>query len=98
MNKDQMITRLAGLKSKLASEGVEHLAVFGSRARGDHTPESDLDILLDVVPGSHFSLLDLVGVQHIVEDEVGITTNPVMRRSLDDRFRKAIAADIIEVF
>ena len=29
----------------LRAYGVEHLAIFGSRARGDAKPDSDLDVL-----------------------------------------------------
>ncbi len=33
------------------SEGVTHMALFGSRARGDNRPDSDVDLLIDIVPG-----------------------------------------------
>lgn len=98
MRKEELIRQLQVLRPKLAEEGVEHIAIFGSRARGDHKPNSDIDILVEVAPETRFSLLNLIGVEHIIGDEMGLTANAVMRRSLDDRFRKTIAPDIVEVF
>ena len=98
MQKHELIERLRQLRPDLSAEGVEHLAVFGSRARGDNQPASDIDILIDVDPHRMFSLIDLIGVQHIIEDTTGIPANALMRRSLDDRFRGRIEGDLIEVF
>jgi predicted nucleotidyltransferase len=77
---------------------VIRLAIFGSRARGDHRPESDLDVLVDVQPDSKFSLLDLVGVSHVIGDELKVPANVFMRRSLEPGMAESIRRDIIEVF
>lgn len=98
MEKHDLIRRLAALKPRLIAEGVEHLAIFGSRARGDNRPDSDIDMLVDVRASIRFSMLDLIGVQHIVEDELGLQTSAVMRRGLTEEFRREIHDDVIEVF
>ena len=72
--------------------------MFGSRARGDERPDSDLDILLDVPRGARFSLVDLVGVEQLVTEAVGISANGFKKRSLDLSFRSTIEIDVIEVF
>ena len=72
--------------------------LFGSQARGDALKDSDLDLLIDVVPDCRFSILNLVKVEHLVGEIMGITANAFMRRSLDKPFKTAIAADVIEVF
>lgn len=45
------------------------VALFGSVARGDEKPESDLDFLVEFEPGS--SLFDLVRLQDELRDRLG---------------------------
>ncbi len=98
MRKSEVIEALRTLRQKLAGEGVAHLAIFGSRARGDASAASDLDLLLDVAPAASFSLLNLIGVEHLVTAETGLSANAFMLRSLDEPFKRSIENDIIEVF
>jgi uncharacterized protein len=98
MSKEQLISQLREVRADLQSRGVSHLAMFGSRARGNFRPDSDVDLLLDVKSDKHFSLLDLIEVERIVSDKTRLSANAFMRRSLDTDFRKSIDPDIIEVF
>jgi predicted nucleotidyltransferase len=98
MTREQIIQKLRSTAPALKAEGVTKLAIFGSRARGDARDDSDLDVLIDVAPGSRFSLLDLVGVESIITDATGLQTRAEMRRSLEPRFATRIADDVIEVF
>ncbi len=98
MQRRQIVDKLRELRPALNAEGVTHIALFGSRARGDHNAASDLDLLLDVDPGGRFSLLNLVGVEQIVEDAVGIRANAFMRRSLNADFRRSVDRDLVDVF
>ena len=95
---ETILAQLRELAPLIKAEGVTRLAVFGSRVRGDARPDSDLDILIDVEPDAAFSLLDLIGVQHIIDDATGLETQATMRRSIPLRFAERIADDIVEVF
>ncbi len=48
MDRMAIIEKLKDLRPELAAEGVSHLALFGSRARGDCDEESDYDLLVVV--------------------------------------------------
>ena len=98
MNLDDILAKLRSAAPALKAEGVTKLAIFGSRSRGDAREDSDLDVLVEVAPDSSFSLLDLIGVEHIIEDSVGLPAQATMRRSLDERMAQRISDDIIEVF
>lgn len=49
--------------------GVRHASLFGSVVRGEHHPESDLDLLVDLPPGA--SLFDLSRLGLALEDALG---------------------------
>ena len=66
--------------------------------RGDNRADSDLDVLVEVAPDASFSILNLIGVQHIIEDATGLQAQATMRRSIPPRFAERIADDILEVF
>lgn len=98
MKRDDIIRTIQAHESDIRAEGVAHLALFGSRARGDERADSDLDILLDVQPESRFSLLNLSGVGLIIEDALGFPTQIVLRRSASPAFLARIADDLTPVF
>jgi uncharacterized protein len=55
---------------------------------GEARPDSDLDLLVDFVPGA--SLLDHVGLFHDLEELLGVEVNVITRNALklrDDRIR-----------
>jgi len=50
MDKQDILARLRENEAALKARGVSHAALFGSRARGDNRPDSDIDILIDLAP------------------------------------------------
>jgi predicted nucleotidyltransferase len=98
VTREEIIAKLKETSPALRAEGVTALSIFGSRARGDERPDSDLDVLIDVDPASRFSLLDLAGVHLLIEDQLGIPTQVTLRRSLSARVAQRIADDLIAVF
>ena len=93
-----LIEQLRSLRPWLEQTGVQHVALYGSRARGDHRPDSDLDLLIDVEPGRKFSLVELARAQAGVSREIGLPVSMVMKRGIEDRFAAEISADLIDVF
>jgi predicted nucleotidyltransferase len=98
MTRDEIIARIRAQEPAIRAEGVAHLAIFGSRARGEHRPDSDLDVLIEIEPGQCFSLLNLSGVGLLVEDSTGISAQILLRRSLSPEFAARISDDVTMVF
>ncbi|MBI4028203.1 MAG: nucleotidyltransferase family protein [Verrucomicrobia bacterium] len=63
--KDILQLRRAEILEVARKHGAISVKVFGSVARGDETPGSDLDFLIELAPGR--SLFDLGGIQHELE-------------------------------
>jgi hypothetical protein len=78
------LRRRSGEILRVARKRRAHrIAVFGSVARGDARPDSDLDLLVDFEPGT--SLLDHIGLFQDLEELLGIGVNVVARSALKPR-------------
>jgi hypothetical protein len=66
-----------------ARRGAHNIRVFGSTARGESGPDSDVDLLVDFEPGR--SLLDLAGLQLDLEAAPGCRVDVVSGRGLRPR-------------
>lgn len=98
IQREDLVARLRKLQPKLASGGVASMGLFGSRARQDNRPGSDIDLVIEVMPNRKFSLLDLVAVAQTVEDDIGLPANIFMRRSLEREFVDSLRRDEVKVF
>ena len=83
------------LKSKLAEifrlatkHGARNLRLFGSVARGQSRPDSDIDLLIDLDPDR--SLLDRIGLKHDLEDLLGRKVDVMTERSLHYYIRESV--------
>jgi uncharacterized protein len=72
----------------LAEHGIEKLVAFGSRARGDARPDSDLDLVATVPEAT--SLFDLVHIKDDLEDAFGVPVNLLTPGGLRKRLRQHV--------
>lgn len=98
MKNADLLDKLRAVRPLLEKEGVTHVLLFGSQARGTAGRDSDVDIAIEIAPEAKFSILNLVGVEQIVAKATGIPTNAFMRRSLDVAFRNEIDREGVSVF
>jgi predicted nucleotidyltransferase len=96
MTRDQIIAAIRENAEAIKGKGVSKLAILGSRAGENY--HSDIDILVEVEPDTAFSLLNLIDVEHIIEDATGLQTQATVRRSMDPRFAPHSADDMVEIF
>lgn len=75
--------------------GVKRIYLFGSYARGDMTPSSDIDLRIDkgAIRG-----LALAGLLLDLEDALGVSVDLIPTGSLDDRFLTSIQQDEVLLY
>lgn len=96
--REAILARLRELAPAIKAEGVTKLAIFGSRARGDAHPDSDLDVLVETTARGTSPSFDLFKVLHLIEDATGLRVQISERKLLRPRVAERIADDVIEVF
>lgn len=77
----------------LAKHGVTNAEIFGSAARGDEHEGSDLDLLVDLAPGT--DLFDLVHIKAELEEVLGAPVDLIPRDGLKERVRVAAEKDLV---
>jgi predicted nucleotidyltransferase len=93
MTREQVIERLAGARAELTSLGVRSLDLFGSVARGESGPDSDVDLLVDF--DRPIGLFHFFRVQRRLEEVLGTKVDLVMRDAVKRQLRDRIFAEAV---
>lgn len=96
--RDAVIAALRALAPELKARGVEHLYLFGSVARDEAKPGSDVDLFFEDSPARMLGLLDMIGVKHFLEDETAYEIDLGSRESLPRLRRAVIENSALRVF
>ena len=87
--------QLKAMLPELAEKfGVAELGLFGSRVRGDHRDDSDLDVLVTFRPGAYVSLFTLSELQFALEEHLEIKVDIAMKDSLKPKIGRRILAEV----
>ncbi len=73
--------------------GATSVRVFGSFARDDIRPDSDLDLLVEMAPGR--SLLDIIAIKQDLEDLLGYSVDVVTEAALSPYIRGEVLEQAI---
>ena len=96
MSREEIIQQLRELKAEIDHEyKAEVEGIFGSRARGEESEKSDLDVLV------HFkekaTLYDLVGLGQFLEDIFHCKVDIVSTRALREEIKSTVLQDLVAV-
>ncbi|HEX4077685.1 MAG TPA: nucleotidyltransferase domain-containing protein [Rhizomicrobium sp.] len=98
MRRREAIDRLNEGQEILRRSGVRSLAIFGSTARDEAGPDSDLDVLLELDDRQRFSLVDLSEIKFLIGELVGGRVDLALRGRFRPAYRAAIEKDVVPVF
>jgi predicted nucleotidyltransferase len=98
MKQVEALAKLRWLAPRVQGMGATALFIFGSTARDEAKPTSDLDLFIDHDPARKFSLIELIGIQQFLEQELSITVDLTTRNSLHPMLRADIERSALRVF
>jgi uncharacterized protein len=98
MNGQEIIARLRENEPALRARGVSHAALFGSRARGDGRPDSDIDIMVEFDPEAHVTVFNYAGLKDYIAGLFDGPVDVVNREGLKPYVRPAAMSDAIYAF
>ncbi len=98
MNRDEILARLRAHEQELRALGVQEIALFGSVARGDDTPQSDVDLLVSITPEAELSLLGMVRIERRLRELAGRDVDLVEREMLRAPVMEEIAQETVRAF
>ncbi len=89
---DEKIKKMIEILKKY---GVKKVKIFGSYARGEAKPESDLDVIVEF--SQRKSLLEIVGIEQELEDTLGIKVDLLTEKSISPYLKERIEKESIVV-
>jgi predicted nucleotidyltransferase len=98
MNSNEALETLRRSEPDVRARGVRRAAVFGSVARGDSGPESDIDIMVEIDPEAHLTVFDYAGLKDYIASLFEGPVDVVNRDGLKPYVRLAVTADAIYGF
>ena len=91
-----ILAALRALEAELkARYPIRQIGVFGSYARGDQRPDSDLDLIVDLGPG--LTLIDLARLEGELSDRLGLPVELAIKDALHPRIGRRILAEAVMV-
>ena len=83
----------AGIVEICRRHGVSELSVFGSAARGEMRPDSDIDFLVDFLPGARPGLLGVSAMTRELSVLLGRRVDLAVKLALKPLIRPGVLAE-----
>jgi predicted nucleotidyltransferase len=99
MNRSEVISRLRAVEPKLKPLGVAGLYLFGSYARDEAGPDSDVDVFVDEALDGKFGFNAFMDAHKVLEDAFpGIEVSYTTRNGIVEFYRPYVERDAIRIF
>ncbi|WP_235679308.1 nucleotidyltransferase family protein [Aquibium microcysteis] len=99
MNRDTVIARLKSLEPALRDSGIVALYLYGSHARDEARPDSDLDVIVEFAPGRQRDLGSYMTPLHILKQQLpDVAIGYGTHDNIVPAYRATIESEAIRVF
>jgi uncharacterized protein len=96
--RERVLDVLRRHEPELRARGLRRLLLFGSTARGDLGPESDVDLLIEVDAASRFGLFAFLDLKNDLAGLLGRPVDLAFADAMRPRLRAVVLRDAVEVF
>ena len=97
MSTDQLSSILQANRRTLERHGVQSLSVFGSVVRGEARDDSDIDLLVEFVPGTEPGLFEFIELRDSLSRLLHATVDLATLDALHPALRETILREAVHV-
>jgi len=98
MDAISVIQTLRAHEPELKAAGIVHLRLFGSIARGQQSPNSDIDLMAEFDRSRRLTLLQMVGLENRLSDLLGVRVDLAPLHAMKETVRQRALHDAIHAF
>jgi predicted nucleotidyltransferase len=98
MNRDAVIAALRAHEPELKAAGVVRLSLFGSTARDEARPDSDIDLLAAFDEAVPLSLLDVIRIENQLADLLGQPVDLIEEGTLRPGAQRNVDREAVRAF
>ena len=98
MTPEAVIIALRAHEPELRAAGVTRLSMFGSTARGEARPDSDIDLLAAFDEARNLSLLDVIRIENQIADLLGQAVDLIEEGTLKPHVRRSVERATLRAF
>jgi predicted nucleotidyltransferase len=98
MQRIEIVETLRAHRAELRAAGIVHLRLHGSVARGEASPDSDVDLIAEFEPGRRLTLLDMVKIENRLQDLLGVNVDLSPSTTLKEAVRQRAEQEAVLAF
>jgi predicted nucleotidyltransferase len=97
MRRDELIAKIRENAEAVRALGAGALFLYGSHARDEAGPGSDVDVFIDRNPNARFGFIELTELEFLLQDILGVDVDLSTRTALHPGLRREIETSAVKV-